>query len=155
VVGEVLQVWFDVPILTDILFVSTSSAVVYVSNPLPTALRLCGTPNVTLSITPNSQSYQIVAYLFDVDILGIGTLISHGPYTTYNATVNVSSTAFVPLRTLCYDVPPGHSVGLGINMFSVLYQPANSSSKLFIEINTDGGAGSEMSSFLSLPYNPL
>jgi len=155
ILGELLQAWFDVPIISELYLVNRTCAVVYLGNPLQDKIRLCGTPNVTLSITPNQNVFQVVAYLYSVDIIGIGTLLSHGPSNTYDGIPGTPNLVSFSMRSLCLDVPAGSTLGVGINLFSEMYQPANTNRALSIAINSDGNLNSELSSYISLPITSV
>jgi len=145
VLSEALQALARVPILSSLPLVDTTYATVYLSDPLPSDWRICGTPNVTLSATPSDTSYQLVAYLFDVEpFLSVGTLLSHAGYNVWHtASPGSAQLVHMRMRTLCVDVPKGHRLGLGIDMFTELLTPANSAASLTVLINYDGG-GSQL-----------
>ena len=143
------------------------------------AVRLCGTPTVTLAVETagtNASIFTVIAYLYDVDppkqaTNGAvwGTLISHGPKSEWGDLPNynrssssnsdssvgggsggisavVDNTVEIRFRSLCWDVRKGHGIGLGIDMFSEMYKPANAAQDLKMTITFDGA------SILKLPY---
>ena len=90
--------------------------------------RLCGTPNATLLVTPtaaasqNASTFQVLVYLYDVAPRSgtkvVGTLISHGPQTEWAAGPGGEQVEVeVRLRSLCWDVQPGHAIAFGIDMW--------------------------------------
>ena len=88
-----------------------------------------------------------VAYLYDMDWFGVSTLISHGPRNVWGgATPGQPMQLTIGMRTLCYDVPAGRYIGLGLNMYSDLYAPAGNSSDIRLQVHYDA-----LSSVLQLP----
>lgn len=61
----------------------------------------------------------------------VGTLISHGSMTCWNCTAGERGTHRITLRSLCEDLGGWGmgGVGLALNMFSELYQPANTQAR--------------------------
>lgn len=76
-----------------------------------TAIR--GIPKVHLTTT--STHGTVIAYLYDVDVLGTAKLITHGPSTFTGTTVDLS------LPAIAYDVPPGHRLALVVDTVDPLY----------------------------------
>jgi len=148
VIGELFQVYVDIPITAEMGLVSYEHAIIYNTEPLTSKTRVCGTPNITLHTSNNKDKYQLVAYLYDVDaLLGIGTLISHGPWTKWNATASEVYTATIPMRSLCVDVPKGHHIALAFDLYSDLFYPV-STSGLDVSFHY---FSSSLSSFFELP----
>lgn len=88
IVGDVLQVFVDDPITCELATVSRKGAIVFESEKFNKTTRICGIPNATLTVIASSSTFQVVAYLFEVNILGVGKLLAHGPHNIYgNATV--------------------------------------------------------------------
>jgi hypothetical protein len=77
---------------------------------------------VTSQVTSSLDSFQLIAYLYDVNFLGIGTLISHGPRNVWRTGVPGQATQLdIVMRGLCVEIPKGHRIGLGLDMWSALY----------------------------------
>ena len=139
ILAPALQVFLDVPILADLAAVDTKQGAVYLGEPLSRKTRFCGVPNVTLSVTPDAEAFQIVAYLYFVDALGIGTLVAHGPTTVWGngGGSGVPRDVDVRLRAMCADAPKGTRIGLGIDLYDVLYAPANEYATVLINFDGD------------------
>ncbi len=70
-----------------------------------------------------------------MDWTGVSTLISHGPANVWGtATPNEPMQLRIGLRTLCYDVPAGRYIGLGVAMYSELYAPADTGADLNLRV---------------------
>ncbi|CAK9065244.1 unnamed protein product [Durusdinium trenchii] len=135
-VGEAMQVFVDHRIRSKLLSSSRQHAIWYYKEVSDT--RLCGTPRLTLDLTASHSKWQIVAYLFGVNRrTKVGTLISHGSVTCWNCTAGVRGTHHITLRSLCEDLGGWGmgGVGLALNMFSELYQPANAEESLAINLH--------------------
>mmetsp|Transcript_86109 Transcript_86109/g.180104 ORF Transcript_86109/g.180104 Transcript_86109/m.180104 type:complete len:545 (+) Transcript_86109:186-1820(+) len=122
IVGEVLQVFIDTRITTPLLLTNQKHAIWYYTS-LARRTRICGIPEVTLDFTPSSSSWQVVVYLWSVDFLKVGTLVSHGAVSCWNCTAGQRVQRNIQLRALVEDVEGG--LALGFDMFSELYQPPN------------------------------
>lgn len=127
IIGEALQVFVDSRIASNLLFASKQHAIWYYT-PLARKTRICGTPVLSLDFTPSASTWQLVAYLWAVNWADEGTLISHGTVSCWNCTAGERITREIQLRTLCEDVSGG--LGLGLDLFSELYQPANTDGNL-------------------------
>jgi predicted alpha/beta hydrolase len=127
IVGELLQVYTDAPILSS-LPTSLEAHSIWYNVDLSERTRFCGTPKLSLDFIPSHGKWQIVAYLFGVDWLTkTGTLVSHGSVTCWNCTAGDRQHRQIELRTMCEDLGKlGMSgIGLALNLYSDLYQPAN------------------------------
>ena len=64
---------------------------------------------------------QLIGYLYDVDALGIGTLITHGLVTRYDA----AAVSALRWTLNCWprpaDVPAGHRVAIAFDTLDLLY----------------------------------
>jgi hypothetical protein len=81
-------------------------------------------------VKPSAAEGTCVAYLYDVNALGIGKLITHAPYTFTDRTPGTSFGVDLELFSTAYDVPAGHRLALVIDTVDPLYiehNPAYSS----------------------------
>ncbi|GAA3926385.1 CocE/NonD family hydrolase [Litoribacillus peritrichatus] len=111
------------PVITSIPLISRVNGIVFETNRLDDTMQLRGIPKLRLNIEPSKSKYQMVAYLYDVDAVGIGRLITHGPITDYQANEDQTQTVDLELVATAYDVPAGHKVALVIDTFDLLYAP--------------------------------
>mmetsp|Transcript_57588 Transcript_57588/g.134963 ORF Transcript_57588/g.134963 Transcript_57588/m.134963 type:complete len:535 (+) Transcript_57588:54-1658(+) len=136
VLGELMQVFVDHRIKSDLLLSSRSHAIWYYKE--VSSQRLCGTPELSLDITPSQSHWQVVAYLLGVSrITKVGTLLSHGVLSCWNCTAGQRGTYKIQLRTLCEDVGGLGMGGLGLalNLYSALYQPASAQDSLTVDFH--------------------
>jgi predicted acyl esterase len=113
----------NAPVLTSIPLISRVNGIVFQTDRLDRTLPLRGIPKLRLNIEPSKSKYQMVAYLYDVDAVGIGRLITHAPFTNYEADKGQRQTVDIDLVATAYDVPAGHRVALVIDTFDLLYAP--------------------------------
>ncbi|OLP88621.1 hypothetical protein AK812_SmicGene30035 [Symbiodinium microadriaticum] len=136
VIGELMQVFVDHRITSNLLLSSRKHAIWFYKQ--VDTERLCGTPLLNLDMTPSHAKWQVVAYLLGVNrITKVGTLISHGSLTCWNCTAGQRGTYQITLRTLCEDLGGlgMGGIGLALNMYSALYEPANSEEALTMDFH--------------------
>ncbi len=105
----------EVPVVANILAASKFRSIYWDSDRLADTMKIRGTPHVTLQIQPHYSKVQLVAYLYDMNRLGIGKLISHGVITLPAAPSGKKISVDFDLVTTAYDVPAGHKVVLAID----------------------------------------
>jgi predicted acyl esterase len=99
-------------------------------------MQIRGTPKVKLQIQPKENSVQLVAYLYDMDALGVGKLITHGALTLPKAIAGKKVTVDFDLVTTAYDVPIGHKLVLAIDTKDPQYQsPTNNAYNVDFEFS--------------------
>ncbi|MEU9040595.1 MULTISPECIES: CocE/NonD family hydrolase [unclassified Kitasatospora] len=98
-----------------------SAAVVRTSQPYPQGLSLRGVARVHGTVTASTPQGTVVAYLYDVDALGIGRLVSHAPQSWSGRTPGQPFPLDVPLFATAYDVPAGHRLALVLGTRDALY----------------------------------
>ncbi|WP_171168285.1 CocE/NonD family hydrolase [Streptomyces sp. I05A-00742] len=92
--------------------VPRGAGAVWTGYPSAAVRQVRGTPRVHLTITPSSSRGTVVTYLYDVDALGNGTLMSYAPYTFRGRAPGSPFTAGFRLHATAYDVPKGHRLAL-------------------------------------------
>ncbi|MER7766930.1 CocE/NonD family hydrolase [Kitasatospora sp. NPDC096140] len=97
------------------------AAVVRQSRPYPQGLSLRGVARVHTTVTSTAPQGTVVAYLYDVDALGVGRLISHAPQSWSGRTPGQPFTMDVPLFATAYDLPAGHRLALVLGTRDALY----------------------------------
>ncbi len=108
----------------------------YISQAHSEKLRLRGMPELKLNIKPFADSYQVVAYLYDVGPLGLAKLITHGVYTRDNfiqgddenksllhKKERKAEEIVFKLNALAYDLKKGHRLALTFDSADPLYYP--------------------------------
>lgn len=109
------------PVTAPVALLARNHSVAFETSRLRQALSIRGNPSLTFTIKPKSSKAQVVAYLYDVNALGIGTLITHGPITLHNAVPNRAVTLDMELVTTAYDVKAGHRLMLVMDTKDILY----------------------------------
>ena len=117
---------FEVPIYANIPLASKVRSIYFDSDRLSSLMQIRGEPSVTLQIQPKHDKVQLVAYLYDMDSLGTGKLITHGVMTLPNAEAGKKITVDFELVTTAYDVPVGHKVVLAIDTKDPQYKSPSS-----------------------------
>jgi predicted acyl esterase len=98
--------------------VSRLNAGVWTSPRLPAGAAVRGIAQLRLRARQQPAG-TVVAYLYDVDTLGTGRLITHAPMTWTGAGRAVSLDVALPATS--YDVPAGHRLALVVDTVDPLY----------------------------------
>ncbi|MGW7682762.1 CocE/NonD family hydrolase [Kribbella sp. NPDC054772] len=80
-----------------------------------------GAPKVHVTVKPSAADTSLFAYLYDVDALGVGSLISHKPYTLRGATPGKAVPLDVTLEATSWEVPAGHHLVLVVDTVDPRY----------------------------------
>jgi predicted acyl esterase len=97
---------------------------VWASERPSTPLRIRGIPHVHLNLTGTAAQGTVVAYLYDLDLVGNAKLLTHEPVTWLD-TKGGARTVDVDLSAAAYDVPAGDSLTLVVDTVDPLYYDAN------------------------------
>ncbi|MBB5019549.1 putative acyl esterase [Chitinivorax tropicus] len=111
----------NIPIVNWLPSVHRGQGVRYEGPWLRDALRLRGIPKLTLKLKPSQPQAQLVAYLYDVDGLGFGKLITHGVRTVVDARPGAVLDFPIEFSATAYDVPAGHRVAVVLDTRDSLY----------------------------------
>ncbi len=87
-------------------------ALVYVTIPFISESIIAGIPSLSLSVTPSMPDAQIIAYLYDVNMLGKGTLLTHSAWTLRDVKPGKSVKLNFKFRILAYRIPRHHRLAL-------------------------------------------
>jgi hypothetical protein len=87
-------------------------------------VRIRGVPSVHLNLRDTAATGTLMAYLYDLDLLGNAKLITHAPIT-WTGTATGSRSVDVALYATAYDVPAGHSLTLVVDSVDPLYFDEN------------------------------
>ncbi|MER7581847.1 CocE/NonD family hydrolase [Kitasatospora sp. NPDC097691] len=98
-----------------------SAAVVRQSLPYPQGLSLRGVARVHTTVTSTAAQGTVVAYLYDVDALGVGRLVSHAPQSWSGRAPGQPFPLDVALFATAYDLPAGHRLALVLSTRDALY----------------------------------
>jgi predicted acyl esterase len=114
--GQQPQVWLPT--------VDRNRAGVWASARPATPLRIRGIPALHLDLTGTAPRGTIVAYLYDLDVLGTAKLITHAP-ATWLGSAGGSRSVDLALSATAYDMPAGHSLTLVVDTVDPLYYDEN------------------------------
>jgi predicted acyl esterase len=128
------------PVVNHLATVLPAFGVRYEGPWLNAPLKLRGTPALTLSVVPSQARGMLVAYLYDVDRAGFGTLITHGARALHAAAPGRSQDMSFDLVATAYDVPAGHRLVLVLDTQDHLYGPPVRAGERF-DMALDFGAG--------------
>ncbi|WP_164018590.1 CocE/NonD family hydrolase [Pyxidicoccus trucidator] len=102
--------------------VDRDNAGVWQSDWLSSPQRVRGAARLRLTVTPsNSGQTTVIAYLYDTDWGGTGSLVSHVAVTLRDAVAGQPRTVEVDFPATAYDVPSGHRLSLVIDTVDPLY----------------------------------
>ncbi len=87
--------------------------------------KLRGTPELNLSVTPNSDAGTLVAYLYDTDLQGRSTLIAKAVDSYQEATPNVALPCRLTFDPVAHDLQFGHRLSLVIDTRDALFYDMN------------------------------
>lgn len=85
------------------------------SAPLSSRLSLRGSPRVHTRVTSTADRGTFVAYLYDVDALGVARLVSHAPYTFTGVAPGTPVEVDLLMAAAAWDVAPGHRLALVVD----------------------------------------
>ncbi|HEY8374755.1 MAG TPA: CocE/NonD family hydrolase [Pseudonocardiaceae bacterium] len=89
---------------------------------LDRARQVRGAPTLHVTITPSTSRVTLVAYLYDVDALGNGRLLTHQPLTLLDATPGAARAVDITLDPLVHTVPAGHRIAVVVDTVDGLYR---------------------------------
>ncbi len=123
VVSTLFEAHLATPIISYLPTINRLLAVTYESPKLRDPMRIRGVPRVSIWLRPNTTRVQTIAYLYDVDAFGFGTLITHGPVTLWNAETDRDHNVAIELIATAYDVAAGHHLALVLDTNDPQYSP--------------------------------
>ncbi|MEE7548596.1 prolyl oligopeptidase family serine peptidase, partial [Xanthomonas sp. Kuri4-1] len=132
------------PVTTSIPLVSRAGAAVWSGPLLTRATRLAGSPALRLTVTPSQPQVSLFAYLYSVDALGVGQLLSHAPYSLRDATPGVPVTFDLALEATAVDLPAGRRLVLVVDTTTRATPPRAGSAA--VTFASPAGAPSQLTS---------
>ncbi|NIK60817.1 alpha/beta fold hydrolase [Kribbella shirazensis] len=120
-VSGALQGLLSIPTGVATPLVSRTFAGVWTGPALGQAAVVSGAPEVHVTVKPSAASTSLFAYLYDVDALGVGSLISHKPYTLRGATPGKAVAVDLRMEATSWEVPAGHRLVLVIDTVDPRY----------------------------------
>ncbi|MGW1835941.1 alpha/beta fold hydrolase [Streptomyces sp. NPDC002067] len=119
--SSMLDQFLRLPPTASIPLLPRSLAAVWQSAPYRTTQHIRGTATLHTTLTGTAESGTAVAYLYDVDALGIGRLVTHAPYTFHGKAPGVPFGVDLDLVSTAYDVPAGHRLAVVVDTADPLY----------------------------------
>ncbi|NMO15206.1 acyl esterase [Pyxidicoccus fallax] len=114
ITGEPAQAWLPA--------VDRDNAGVWHSDWLTSPQRVRGAARLRLTVTPGSSgATTVIAYLYDTDWGGTGSLVTHVAVTLRDAVAGRPYLVDVDFPATAYDVPSGHRLSLVIDTVDPLY----------------------------------
>jgi predicted acyl esterase len=102
--------------------VDRSRGAVWETEPLPRGAAVRGITRLHLTVKPGAATGTVIAYLYDVDALGVGKLVAHAPATWTSGGTRAIDLA---LPATAWDVPAGHRLSLVVDTEDGLYLDEN------------------------------
>ncbi|MEH6417508.1 CocE/NonD family hydrolase [Pseudomonas sp. CGJS7] len=90
-----------------------------------TGQQLSGMPQLHLTVTPSQSEVTLFAYLYSVDLLGNGSLLSHKPYSLRGARAGVAQAVDLRLEATSWDIPAGRRLVLVVDTTDPRYTTAS------------------------------
>lgn len=109
------------PPLAEIPLLPRSAAAVWQSPDYAAGLRIRGIPHLRTTLTSSSPEGTLIAYLYDVNTLGTGKLITHAPQSWSGRTPGRPFPLDVSLFATAYDLPAGHHLAVVLDTEDPLY----------------------------------
>ncbi len=120
-VSGALQGLLSIPTGVVTPLVDRSFAGVWSGPVYPGGAVVNGAPKLHLTVKPSGPDTSLFAYLYDVDALGIGSLISHKPFTLRGATPGEAVPIDLGLEATSWEVPAGHHLVLVVDTVDPRY----------------------------------
>ncbi|MFB7669163.1 CocE/NonD family hydrolase [Kitasatospora sp. NPDC056138] len=98
-----------------------SAGAVWQSRPYPAAQPIRGAAQLHTTVTASAPEGTVFAYLYDVDALGLGKLISHAPQSWSDQEPGRAFPLDVRLFATAYDLPAGHRLALVLDTSDPMY----------------------------------
>ena len=113
--------YLKVPVEVPLPLVSRSVAGVWTSGRQTGHRLLVGAPRVHLTVTPSTPQTTLYAYLYAVDDLDLGALITTKPYSLVGARPGEAVPVEWDLEAIAWTVPPGHRLALVVDTVDLRY----------------------------------
>ncbi len=105
------------PVTTNIDKLNGRYALVYETTPFFWDSIIAGIPTLSLSVTPSMPDAQIIAYLYDVDNHGKGTLLTHSAWTLRDVKPGKRVKLNFDFKVLAARIPKDHRLSLVLDTY--------------------------------------
>ncbi|MCP4109608.1 MAG: acyl esterase [Desulfobacteraceae bacterium] len=147
VISAGLEAHTPIQITTWVPGISQNKAIVYQTGEFGSSRLIAGIPTLDIWMEPSLPQAQIIAHLYDVNSLGIGTLITHGPMTLHNAVPGQPVRLSFEMVVTAYEMPEGHKLAIAIDTYDVNYGTPTDE-----DFTVKFHYGDEYESKLNIPY---
>jgi len=120
-VSGALQGLLSIPTGVATPLIDRSFAGVWSGEVYPEGAVVNGSPRLHFTATPSVQDTSLFAYLYDVNALGVGSLISHKPLTLRGATPGKAVDLDLRLEATSWEIPAGHHLTLVVDTVDPRY----------------------------------
>lgn len=104
-----------IPTVASLPLVSRAGAGVWMGAALGTKKVLAGTPAVRITVTPSQKRLTLYAYLYSVNAVGMGELLSYKPYTLVDAVPGKPQTLDFDLEATGAEIAAGRKLALVVD----------------------------------------
>lgn len=122
---NLVEEYLRIPPMVSVPLLPRAVTAVWQSERLSAEGQVRGTTKLHVTVTPTADRGTFVAYLYDVDALGVGRLVTHAPYSFFDKRPWQPFAADVDLLSTAYDVPAGHRLALVVDTVDPLYLEQN------------------------------
>lgn len=123
VIGAIFDAHLELSRLTWIPFLNRLTSCTYLSPRFTRTRRILGAPKLSLWIEPTRPEVQLVAHLYEVNRLGWGRFITHGPITKVDAEPGEVQKLEIELVTTVHQIESGAKLALVIDTYDPQYEP--------------------------------
>nr|WP_202885635.1 CocE/NonD family hydrolase [Kribbella sandramycini] len=120
-VSGVLQGLLSIPTGVATPLIDRSFAGVWSGRPAERTTIVNGSPELRFTATPSVKDTSLFAYLYDVNALGVGSLISHKPLTLRGATPGQAVSIDLRMEATSWEVPVGNRLVLVVDTVDPRY----------------------------------
>ncbi|WP_444920302.1 CocE/NonD family hydrolase [Microbulbifer sp. CnH-101-G] len=113
---------FGIPVYAPMMAINGYYAIEYKSPRQSDTLQIRGAPKLEMWIEPSKREVQLNVHLYDVNMFGLGRLITHAPITVRTDEPGKKQKIALELFTTSYDVPAGHRVVMAIDTQGPIYK---------------------------------
>ncbi|MEV4310813.1 CocE/NonD family hydrolase [Actinocrispum sp. NPDC049592] len=118
ILSGALQGYLKIPVGVVIPAVLPTVAGVWNGPAYSQPTTVVGKPRFTATVTSTADDTSLFVYLYDVNAVGVGSLITHKPFTIRG---DKSATVDFPLESISWDVPAGHHLAVVVDTEDVRY----------------------------------
>lgn len=116
---------FVIPSGVSIAAVNRTAGLVWAGPAVTTPQVIAGEPHLHVTVTPSGAAATLFAYLYDVDPVSGGSLVTYAPYSLVGVTPGQPQTVDLDLATIAWTVPAGHHLALVIDTADARYANRN------------------------------